>query len=379
MKVAIDATYNPWGGSLSQLIQIIKYMTDIDNQVDVVLFISRKNQKLFNGINNNRVQIISSRIASISTASRIVWEQLFLPFLLIKNKVDILFCPGNIAPFFQLTKSVQWIGTIGPFWEEMYYLDIGWGKKIRYKINKYFIYMSAKKSDAIIFESNFTKNLFNKKYGVNPDKSYVINIGKDDFFCSDKNYENEERYSIYSPYLLCVSHLYPYKNIPRMIEAFKEAIKSTKNNYRLLIAGEKRSIQYYNEIINTIKRTKLEKHVILLGSVSKEDLRYLYSSCEYLIFPSPCENFAYTLVEAMCCGAAIVCANTTAMPETCKEAALYFDPNNKDEMVKVMKLLINQQELKKSMKQKSLIRVKTLPNYEEVTQQTYDIFTNLNK
>ena len=37
MKVAIDATYNPWGGSLSQLIQIIKYMTDIDNQVDVVV------------------------------------------------------------------------------------------------------------------------------------------------------------------------------------------------------------------------------------------------------------------------------------------------------------------------------------------------------
>ena len=39
--------------------------------------------------------------------------------------------------------------------------------------------------------------------------------------------------------------------------------------------------------------------------------------------------------------------------------------------------LINQQELKKSMKQKSLIRVKELPNYEEVTKQTYDIFTNL--
>ena len=127
-----------------------------------------------------------------------------------------------------------------------------------------------------------------------------------------------------------------------------------------------------------IKNYEMENVVKIIGLVNQQELRALYSNSDFLILPSPCENFAYTLVEAMCCGAAIVCANTTAMPETCKEAALYFDPNNKDEMVKVMKLLINQQELKKSMKQKSLIRVKTLPIYEEVTQQTYDIFTNLN-
>ena len=50
-------------------------------------------------------------------------------------------------------------------------------------------------------KSLFTKNLFNERYGVNPEKSYVINIGKDDFFCPDKNsiklWETPSSYSLY--------------------------------------------------------------------------------------------------------------------------------------------------------------------------------------
>ena len=113
-----------------------------------------------------------------------------------------------------------------------------------------------------------------------------------------------------------------------MIEAFAIAKRNTESDYRLLIAGGNRSNKYYNDISNIIKKLKLKDSVILLGAVSKEDLRYLFSSCEFFVFPSPCENYAYTLVEAMSCGTPIVCSNTTAMPETCQDAALYFDPYN---------------------------------------------------
>ena len=48
---------------------------------------------------------------------------------------------------------------------------------------------SAYRSDAIIFESNFTKNLFIDSYGIKSKRSHVINIGNDTFY---KRINNKE-------------------------------------------------------------------------------------------------------------------------------------------------------------------------------------------
>jgi len=375
-KIGINTSFTPSGGSLTQITNMIHYLSDEKN-LELVIYSKKKNTSIFKNINLKNHKITLSWLSNTSVMGRVIWEQLFLPFHVARDRIDVLFCPGNISPIFSSIKKVQWIGTIGPFWEDMYKLDIGWWNRTRYPILKYFMYKTAQKSDEVIFESEYTKQLFNNKYGVNPRKSHVINIGKDKFFFSISDYENSENYSIHSPFLLCVSHLYPYKNIPRMIEAFAIAKRTTKSDYKLLIAGEKKTNKYLNEIIITIKKQKIKDSVILLGGVSKEDLRYLFSSCKFLISPSPCENFAYTLVEAMNCGVAITCSNTTAMPETCQEAALYFDPNNTEEISEKIKLLIIDKEFRKTLGCKSLERVKQLPDYEEVTNKTLDIIKNL--
>ena len=208
----------------------------------------------------------------------------------------------------------------------------------------------------------------------------MINIGKSKFFYPINQQQGitlSDKYDSFKSYALCVSHLYPYKNIPRMIEAFAIAKRITESDHKLLIAGNKKSNKYYNQIIDTINKLNLQNTVILLGAVSKEDLRYLYSSCKFFVFPSPYENFAITLVEAMCCGAAIICANTTAMPETCQEAAMYFDPNNTEEMAEKIEFFMSNEELRNSLKQKSLNRVKELPDYKTVTIKTLDIMNNI--
>jgi len=375
MKIAVDITYTPSGGSLTQILNMIKYF-NLNEDINIVIYSKKKNEEKLKDVIKKENRIILSWLANIATSTRVVWQQLFLPFYLKRDKIDVLFCPGNIAPLFSTVKTVMWIGTIGPFVREFYqYFSLY--IKIKLYINKFLMISTAQKSDAVIFESKYTKKIFNDKYGVNLDKSHVLNIGKDDFFYSGLDYEISERYSIYSPFSLCVSHLYSYKNIPRMIEAFAMAKKSTHSDNRLLIAGGKKTNKYYNQIINTINKLNLQDTVIILGAVSKEDLRYLYSLSEFLIFPSPFENFAYTLVEAMSCGAPIVCSNATAMPETCGDAALYFDPYVTEEMFVQISQFLNNEKLRNLYSKKSIARAKELPNYEDVTLQTLDIMKNL--
>lgn len=349
------------------------------NDIDVVIFIRKQNIDIVKNIKSQNIEILISRFAGISRFARVLWEQTILPFILITNKVDVLFCPGNIAPIFSPVKSIVWIGTIGPFIKS-FIKCFTFYEKFELYINKFIMIASSRSATAVIFESNFTKQLFISNFGLNKDKSYVINIGKDVYYTEDNPDSNNDlhnKYKLFEPYVLCVSHLYPYKNIINMLSAFSTAQKQTESNYRLLIAGGIKDINYYKEILSQINTHSLQNSVFLLNTITKNELQYLYKRCHSFIFPSPYENFAYTLVEAMSCGAPIICSNTTAMPETCQEAAIYFDPKNIEEMAEKIKLLFKDEDLRKSLSQKSLKRVEKLPDYKEVTLKTLDIMKNV--
>lgn len=54
----------------------------------------------------------------------------------------------------------------------------------------------------------------------------------------------------------------------------------------------------------------------------------LHSACALFVFPSLYEGFGLTPLEAMACGAPVVCSNTSSLPEVAGDAALLFDPTD---------------------------------------------------
>ena len=119
-----------------------------------------------------------------------------------------------------------------------------------------------------------------------------------------------------------------------------------------------------------VQKCNLSTKVFFLGRVGKSELRCLYSNCEFFIFTSPYENFAYTLVEAMCCSAAIIATDSTAMPETCKNAALYFPPGSKEKLRYQISRLLKDENLKANMRIESYNRSIELNDYKEVNRTT---------
>ena len=378
MNIAINAAYNPAGGAITQLVNMVRYISSSDDNLNLVIYVNKKTKNLLeeqSEIVGTKCEMIVCILPGLSVIFRIPWEQLILPFLLLSKNIDVLFCPGNISPLFTKCKTVTWIGTIGPFYRE-FYQNFNLANRIKLWLNKRLMITSASRSDAIIFESNFTKNLFIDSYGIKSERSHVINIGNDTFYkrINNKEYPDLDiSFNRFTPFALCVSHLYPYKNILLMLEAFRKSIDNSGSKLNLLIAGSRDYKYYDRQILNKIDDLSLKENVVLLGSVSKEELRYLYSNCELMVFPSPFENFAYTLVEAMKCGAPIVCSNTTAMPETCNNAALYFDPYDINDIALNMCKVLKDETLRASMSNKSLTRANELPDYSEVTIETLKI------
>ena len=161
-KLAIDLTYQPVGGSLAQIIEIIKNI-DSYNFSEVVFYTTKENIHLFDGFNSTKIVFEVRTVFEYCNCScGLYGAQLLLPFLLITKGVDVLFCPGNISPILSFVKKAQWVGTVGPF-EPNFISSFRWKQKIILFILKYLIIFSSKTSDLVIFESKYTQNLFVEK------------------------------------------------------------------------------------------------------------------------------------------------------------------------------------------------------------------------
>jgi len=369
LKIGIDATFTPHGGSLGHLLEFIKEFSKIYSKSDLILYTKKENIAVLGDDLASKCTLRIIRIASYGNFFRVLWGQFILPLSSRIDDLDILFCPGNISPILKTTKiKAQWIATIGPFSKDVYAV-LGLRDKLLHFINKYFILLSGYTSNPVIHQSYYSKQLFEEKYNYHPKKQFLIECGKDNFFKPFQGtIESSNLISnISNDDLLYVSHVYPYKNIERLLGAFASYKSNQISSEKLYIAGKKADSKYYKRLKKLVKKYGLEDDVIFTGMVTKDELKFAYSRCKLFVFPSLCESSGYALIEAMSCGAAILASDRTAIPFTCKDGADYFDAYKEEELLfKLESLLADDTELIR-MREKSLVRASEMIDYKAAT------------
>ena len=144
------------------------------------------------------------------------------------------------------------------------------------------------------------------------------------------------------PYLLCVSSILPYKNLPIVLGALRVLHDRRTFDGQLVIVGVSGVAGggYYADVVqSTIAKLDLEPHVRMLPPVNATELAALYRGTECLLMPSLEESFGIPLIEAMGLGAPVVAAHVEGsdaeryfipFSEICASAAEYFNPFDAD-------------------------------------------------
>jgi len=387
MKIGIDARfYGPVGKGLGRYTQevvdnIIKITnTGGEGVFEYVIFLSPDN---FDEFTTDCPGVKKVRIDCPWYGWK---EQLLLPFYLKREDLDLIHFPHFNVPILTPGKFVVTIHDLilthfptvraTTHHHFLYYF-----KNFAYRLT---IFFALRRSRKIITVSEFTKHDIISQFGIRADKiavTYegVANLakGRDSLFVSKlDNREILAQYHILQNFLLYVGNAYPHKNLEILLKVFSR-LHGEYPDLRLVLVGKP---DYFYEraqeaarILNLWQKENINSPVIFPGYVPDAQLEILYAEARAYVFPSLYEGFGLPPLEAMAKACPVVSSDRASLPEILGSAALYFNPEDEEDMILKIKEILNDENLRQRLIAEGLKQAKKY-NWWECARETLAVY-----
>lgn len=302
-----------------------------------------------------------------------LWHIFSFPAFVKKQQYDVVLynVGANITPFVGNAKGVAVV-------QEIISKSI---KKTDNIFIKKSLISSLKKATRIIATSQYVrKDLIS--LGIQSEKIDVIYNGLDhSYFYPHADLENETvlvyPFSIKRPYFIYATRLSDKdKKHVELIKAFSIFKQKTGLPHRLVLAGS--DGDYSKEIHKAVLNSPFKTDIFLTGYFLHQNLPELYSCADACIIPSILEGVGLSVVEAMATGIPVLCAKAGALPEVAGECALYFNPDDIEELANLMIKITEDKKLRKKLICDGLDKVKRY-SWEKTTIKTFEILENVAK
>ncbi len=331
MRIGIDCRLWNQTGVGRYIRHLIKYLSKLDTTNEYILFVRSEDA--------GKIHVPSNfKLVEVNIKWHSVKEQVVLPFVFKKQKLDLLHVPYFNVPIFYPGKFVVTIhdltilkfhtGRASTLIYPLYLI-----KRLGFRL---VLHVGARRAQKIITVSDFVKKDIAKSLKVNKQKIVLtLNALSDGF---EKASDNKVRdilseYGIAQPYIFYVGNAHPHKNLERLLQAFEKVVKSN-SNINLVLAGKK--YYFYERLEKEWKDSEIFSKIKFAGFVDDIDLPGLYTGASLFVNPSMFEGFGLQLLEAFSCGTKVSCSNTTSLPEVGGEACYYFNPYSTGDMAETI-------------------------------------------
>lgn len=146
--------------------------------------------------------------------------------------------------------------------------------------------------------------------------------------------------------VLCVGWINERKNTLGAVEAFAH-VADQYPEARLVIAGEAKKDDYFNQIQQSIKKHAIANRIKMLGHINHEQLMEELAKASVFLLPSRQENAPMAIAEAMAAGIPVITSNRCGMPYMVQDGQTGYlvDPESNDQIMNCLIRLISSEQL----------------------------------
>jgi Glycosyltransferase len=375
MKIGVNAQFLqfPATGSGQYLIHLLNALSTIDQHNNYVLLGARPIETAAPGGYPYRSYPAPGPLARNKNIEKVVWEQFTGPAAAHKEHVDLLHVPYFAPPLFTRTPTIATIHDVIPLRLPAYQPNA------RVKAYMKLIARAAHHTSLIITVSQHAKQDMIDALKLPAEKIRVIYeaAGEEYRPVTDPAIlaQTRARYGLGERYIFYLGGLDQRKNIPQLIHAFARLqAQNGDPTLKLLIAGnpDKQKGPLFPDPRPVAANLGMTGQIVY-RFVEEEDKPALYSGASLFVFPSLYEGFGLDPLEAMSCGAPVVCSNRTSLPEVVGDAALSVDPDDIKALVAAMHTVLNDPAKRRELSARSLQQAQHF-SWQKTAQETLAVY-----
>ena len=218
-------------------------------------------------------------------------------------------------------------------------------------------------TDILLSISEYSKEDAIKLLDIDPERITVISSAIDERFRKlDGNNRKicqkllNQSFDLDKPFVLCVGGDDSRKNVASLIKAFAKLSRNIRHQYKLVLAYKISQVTKSDLSLLARKQGLNDIDVIFTDYISDEQLVALYNLCDLFVFPSLQEGFGLPVLEAMACGAPVLAADATSLPEVVGREDMLFPPTDAEVLARKMTAVLSDRALAEDYRRYGLQR-----------------------
>lgn len=261
----------------------------------------------------------------------------------IKGRFDVLFSPGGLTlnadiPQVVMSRNLQ------PFQPEEIIKGLPSYAGLRLLALRILQGRSFQRADKVIFLNPYVASFIGGRLGIPEARQAIVPHGVADRFrqAAGRCYDTQPVNILY------VSTFNEYKHQIEVIEACAR-LRESRPDIRLSLVGGQ-SGSYAQRVLARISEANAKRQWISApGRLAVDEVTALYRNADIFVFASSCENLPNILLEAMAAGLPIACSRTEPMPSVLKDAGVYFEPSDHNDIFTALSRLVADADLRKTV------------------------------
>jgi len=222
----------------------------------------------------------------------------------------------------------------------------------------------------LIAASESTRAEFIGHYSVAPERIAVVPLGIDtEHYRPRDSGALRKRLGLENKRVI----LYVGFSTPRKgVEYLARALAALEPDSSLLLVG-KWEPGYRDKFLHELPPA-LRGRVLTVGYVPDEELPNYYSLADVFVFPSLLEGFGLPPIEAMACGAPVIAARTSSLPEVIGDAGILVPVMDAEALASALKRVLGDEGLRRVLAARGIERVRRLYGQEHMVARTLDVY-----